>query len=66
MYKTKRTRIMKISLCIPLFNEEKILADTMDAVKEYMDGRFGEDYEVIYMDDGSSDASLRILEEKKD
>lgn len=57
---------MKISLCIPLFNEEKILADTMDAVKEYMDGRFGEDYEVIYMDDGSSDASLRILEEKKD
>ena len=57
---------MKLSLCIPLYNEEKILAATMDEVSAYMKEHFGEDYEVIYIDDGSSDESLRILNEKKD
>ncbi len=57
---------MKISLCIPLFNEQKILIKTMDEVSSYMKGRFGEDYEVIYVDDGSTDESLEILTRKKD
>lgn len=57
---------MKISLCIPLFNEQKILTKTMDEVSSYMKGRFGEDYEVIYVDDGSTDESLEILTRKKD
>lgn len=57
---------MKISLCIPLFNEQKILIKTMDEVSSYMKGRFGEDYEVIYVDDGSTDESLEILDRKKD
>ena len=57
---------MKISLCIPLYNEEKILPQTMDAVSAYMSERFGEDYEIIYINDGSSDASASILGEKKD
>ena len=57
---------MKISLCIPLFNEQKILIKTMDEISSYMKGRFGEDYEVIYVDDGSTDESLEILTRKKD
>jgi dolichyl-phosphate beta-glucosyltransferase len=57
---------MKISLCIPLYNEEKIIADTMDAVSIYMKNRFCEDYEIINIDDGSTDRSLEILHEKKD
>ena len=57
---------MKISLCIPLYNEEKILSDTMNSVSAYMKNRFVEDYEIIYIDDGSADRSLEILNEKKD
>ena len=57
---------MKVSLCIPLYNEEKILRATMDELSFYMKGRFGEDYEIVYIDDGSSDGSLAILNEKKD
>ena len=54
---------MKISLVIPLYNEEKILRDTCRAVKTYMDATFGTDYEVVFVDDGSTDASKAILDE---
>jgi dolichyl-phosphate beta-glucosyltransferase len=57
---------MKLSLCIPLYNEEKILKATMDEISAYMKGRFDEDYEVVYIDDGSSDKSLEILKEHAD
>ena len=57
---------MKVSLCIPLYNEEKILKATMDEVSAYMKDRFGEDYEVVYIDDGSCDRSLEILRENED
>lgn len=62
----KRKKQMKISLCIPLYNEEKILERTMDEISSFMEKRFGREYEVIYIDDGSSDRSLEILNRKKD
>ena len=36
---------VKLSLCIPLYNEEKILRDTCRTVRTYLDERFGGDYE---------------------
>ena len=54
---------MKITLVIPLYNEEKILRDTCRAVRTYMDETFGTDYEVLFVDDGSTDGSKAILDE---
>ena len=54
---------MKVTLVIPLYNEEKILRDTEKAVREYMDATFPGEYEVVFVDDGSTDASKAILDE---
>ena len=51
-----------LSLVIPVYNEEKIIAKTIQTVKEYMEGNFA-DYEVIFVNDGSSDGTLKIAEE---
>ncbi len=54
---------MKLSLCIPMYNEEKILAETIQTVSAYMNQTFGSDYEVIFINDGSKDKSLAIAEQ---
>ncbi len=45
---------MKISLCIPMYNENSIINDTLKTVSDYMEKTFA-DYEVIFSDDGSTD-----------
>jgi len=57
---------MMISLVIPMYNEEKIIGETIRTVKNYMDNNFldcGCDYEVLFVNDGSSDNTLKIAEE---
>lgn len=54
---------MKLSLCIPMYNEEKILKDTVQTVSSYMKENFESDYEIILINDGSKDGSLAIAEE---
>ena len=51
---------MKISLCVPMFNESTIIADTAKELYEYMSKHF-EDYEIIFSDDGSRDGSAEIV-----
>lgn len=51
---------MKFTLCIPMYNESKIIADTAKTLTEYMSGRF-DDYEIIFSDDGSTDGSADIV-----
>lgn len=51
---------MKFSLCIPMYNEEKIICDTALAVSDYMRSNFC-DYEIIFCDDGSSDNSAEAV-----
>ena len=49
---------MKISVVIPMYNEEKIIADTAKAVSQYMIETFGEgNFEVLFSNDGSLDNS---------
>jgi len=57
---------MKISVIIPMYNEEKIIKDTAKEVYAYMTQRFGEgEFEVLFSNDGSLDKcadAVRSLE----
>jgi glycosyltransferase involved in cell wall biosynthesis len=52
---------MKLSLVIPVFNEEGSLLPLFDSIKKTMDG-LKQTWEVVFVDDGSRDKSLSILE----
>lgn len=47
-------KLMKISVCIPMYNERENIEKTARTLKDYMSATF-EDYEVIFSDDGSTD-----------
>ena len=52
---------MKISLCIPMYNENSIIADTAKTLSEYMEKTF-EDYEILFSNDGSRDGCDKTVE----
>lgn len=52
---------MKISLCIPMYNETSIIADTARTLTEYMTANFPGEYEIIFSDDGSTDGSADLV-----
>lgn len=45
---------MKISVCIPMYNENAVIANTAKTLSDYMSQTF-EDYEILFCDDGSRD-----------
>ena len=45
---------MKISVCIPMYNENRVIADTAKTISDYMQTNF-EDYEILFCSDGSTD-----------
>ncbi len=53
--------MIKISIIIPVYNVEKYLQECLDSI---LNQTFG-DYEIICVDDGSTDLSNNILEEYK-
>ena len=62
---------MIVSLVIPIYNEEKIITDTIMTVKEFMANNFDSDkseldYEVIFVNDGSRDNTLKITQDFTD
>ena len=52
----------KISLCIPMYNESSIIADTAKTLHEYMSTTFT-DYEIIFSNDGSKDGCDKLVEQ---
>lgn len=46
-----------------MYNESKILPDTLGKVFDYMESEFPEGYEVIFSDDGSLDGSREIVDD---
>jgi dolichol-phosphate mannosyltransferase len=53
---------MKISIIIPCYNEEEVITSTLHRVKKVL-VEMGEDYEILFIDDGSKDKTLSILED---
>ncbi|MFN3396028.1 MAG: glycosyltransferase, partial [Thermodesulfovibrionales bacterium] len=53
---------MSLSIVIPLYNEEENIKVLHDRLKGVLD-RLDTEYEIIYIDDGSIDNTLSILEE---
>ena len=51
---------MKLSLVVPCYNEAENVAAFQDAVIGAFDG-CGYDYEIVYVDDGSKDATFHNL-----
>ncbi len=51
---------MDLSLVIPAYNESRIVLDTIRAVSEKL-SRLSEDYEVLIVDDGSTDQTARLV-----
>jgi polyisoprenyl-phosphate glycosyltransferase len=51
---------MLLSVVIPVFNEAEMLAMTIGRLREALSGL---DWEVIFVDDGSTDASMEIITE---
>ena len=55
-----RVEIMKLSLVVPCYNEAENVAAFQEAVIGAFDG-CGYDYEIVFVNDGSRDATLHNL-----
>lgn len=51
---------MKLTVVIPMYNESKIIEDSVKKLSAYMQANF-ESYEIIFSDDGSSDNSAQLV-----
>src|SRR5262249_31606782 len=49
-----------LSIVVPFLNEEEVLEQTYAELKQFLDG-LGEPYEMVFVDDGSTDRSRAIL-----
>ena len=60
--------MQKVSVVIPMYYEEKVVDECYKRVKEVLDNLKDYEYEIIFINDGSKDKTLEILEEiaKKD
>jgi glycosyltransferase involved in cell wall biosynthesis len=52
---------MSVSVVVPLYNEEDNVKALNERLKDVLD-TLGTEYEIIYVDDGSSDRTLNLLE----
>ncbi|NPC76125.1 glycosyltransferase family 2 protein [Corallococcus exiguus] len=53
---------LHLSVVIPVYNEESIIAQASEELRQGLDAR-GLDYEIIFAENGSRDATPRLLEE---
>lgn len=49
-----------ISVVVPIYNEEELILQFHEAVADVMQD-VGETWEVVYVNDGSKDSSLKLL-----
>jgi glycosyltransferase involved in cell wall biosynthesis len=54
---------IKLSIAIPIHNEESVLPELVTRCIAVLDGILGGPHELLFVDDGSTDRSLSILEE---
>jgi len=56
------TPVQSLSVIIPAFNEAQRIGSTLHRMLDYLTGRGGE-FEVIVVDDGSTDDTVKVVEE---
>src|SRR5437899_997369 len=55
---------MRVSITIPVYNEESCLADTLHRLKDFLGSRnFGCDWEIVIADNGSTDQTCEIADQ---
>ncbi|HMN49267.1 MAG TPA: glycosyltransferase family 2 protein [Ignavibacteriaceae bacterium] len=59
---TTRVSFQKISLVIPLFNEEESIQPLINEIRKELKP-LNKPYEIIFVDDGSTDGSLKIIKD---
>ena len=52
---------MKISVCVPMYNENRVIAESAKTLSDYMLANF-EDYEIVFCSDGSTDGCDKTVE----
>ena len=52
---------MRYTVCIPMYNESAVIADCAKRLSDYLSGTY-EDYEILFVDDGSTDESAKVVE----
>ncbi len=53
---------MKLSVVIPMYCESAIVSETVVTLDAYLHATYGDDYELIFCDDGSKDDTYAIVE----
>jgi undecaprenyl-phosphate 4-deoxy-4-formamido-L-arabinose transferase len=53
---------MRVSVVVPVYNEERNLSELLPRLQAVLDAA-GHPYEIVFVDDGSSDRSLEVLKE---
>ena len=53
---------MKVSVVVPVYNEERNLPELLPRLQAVLDAA-GQPYELVFVDDGSSDRSLEVLKD---
>ena len=58
---TTSTRL-RVSVAVPLYNEEEMLPELLRRIRAVLDAIPGGPHEMVFVDDGSSDRTLELLE----
>ncbi|MEK7084199.1 MAG: dolichyl-phosphate beta-glucosyltransferase [Patescibacteria group bacterium] len=54
---------MQLSVIIPAYNEEKRLPNSLERMLNYLEAHFANQYELIIVNDGSTDGTIGVVEE---
>ena len=57
------TPAFRLSVAIPVLNEETVLAEMLRRVRIVLDELAGGPHEIVFVDEGSTDRTFELLEE---